>query len=78
MNKKILRVLFTFILAILIFFLLLKKPATQLYCWRKINIKIDNVKEAAYYLGVIPLPEEDDYINSIKNNLYQQCLNNKN
>lgn len=74
MREKLFLIIGSLFLGLLIFLLILKSKALQLYCLRKIHIQIENVRKAAFQLGVIHIDEEEKYMKSIKNDLYKQCL----
>ena len=74
MKSKFLFIVITAILVVIIFNILIKKQAKKLYCIRKIRVQIANFKKAAFRLGVIRIDQEQKYIDSIKNDLYNQCL----
>ena len=74
MKSKFLFIVITTLLVVIIFNILIKKQTKKLYCIRKIQVQIANFKKAAFRLGVIHIDEEQKYIDSIKNDIYNQCL----
>lgn len=74
MKKKLPLILTGAVFGIILFFLLLRKTAIQVFCVRQQYVKIANFRSSAFKLGLIHIDEEEKYINSIINSLYQKCL----
>ena len=74
MKKKIALIVICGVVVFLFFELFINKPAKKMYCIRQINVKIANFRTVAFRLGVIPIDEEEKYIENIKKNLYIRCL----
>ena len=77
-NKNSLLGFFLFlILAIVLFFFLLKKPSVQIYCNSQVATKVNNFKRIIFKYGVFPIPQEKKHINSVIPKLYRSCLENE-
>lgn len=74
MKKKLFFILLIGVLSLAFFNFVLKKQALKLYCLRKIHVQIADFRSSAFRLGVVHIDEEEKYIESVKNDLYAQCL----
>ena len=78
MKNNVIIIILSFILILLLFNFFLKKQSLRLFCLRKINVQIEEFRSSAYGLGVIHIDEENNYIKSIYDRLYNQCLKQEN
>lgn len=70
-------ILLSALLGFFLFFVVLKKPAAEIFCARQVARKVNNFKRVVFKFGVFPIPEENSYIQSILPDLYQNCLKNE-
>jgi hypothetical protein len=61
----------------IVFFLLIKNPAVEIFCARQVARKVNNFKRVIFKYGIFPIPEEDTHIKSVIPGLYQTCLSNE-
>lgn len=67
-------VFFSILAGGVLFHFLIKKPATQIYCQRKVNTMILNFKLSINFTSQ---SEEDRYVNEFMKKLYGDCLREK-
>ncbi len=70
-NQTLIILLFALI-GSLLFFLLLKKPAAQIFCTRQVGRKVNNFKRVIFKFGMFTIHEEDKHIKSILPEFYQK------
>ena len=58
----------------IVFFLLIKNPAAEIFCARQTARKVNNFKRIIFKYGIFPIPEEDTHIKSLLSKVYQSCL----
>lgn len=61
-------------IGLMLFFLVFKKPSAVIFCQRQIARKVNNFKRVIFKYNIFPIPEEDQHIESILPNIYQNCL----
>lgn len=76
MIKKIFLILFIIFPSLLIFFLLIKQPATKIFCRMQVATKIYDFKRCVNTAGFISKPLEDfNMLENVSKTMYQECLN---
>lgn len=76
MLKKTLFTLLIIFSSLLIFFLLLKQPATKIFCRMQVETKIYDFKRCINAAGFMQKPENDfKVIKEVSKKMYQECLN---
>ncbi|OGK22180.1 hypothetical protein A2866_03415 [Candidatus Roizmanbacteria bacterium RIFCSPHIGHO2_01_FULL_39_8] len=61
-------------LGIILFLIVIRKPARHIHCQLQIAQKVVNFRNSAFQGGIIPIPEENAHINSSIKTLYETCI----